>query len=392
MAYILTEQKPKWKPLLEKGLTQATALVKKYMPKYASGTLYPAKYENGAYQAIANGDPRGNFWEEGFYPGQLWLSYEATKDEAYRALAEKNVQDFYHRVKENDQIDWHHDTGFLYTPSCVAAYMLTGNETAKKAAEMAAYSLSRRFRPRGQFIQSMSFEMDEQNYKFIVDTILNLPLLFWAAEETGDSSYREKAIAHLHTTIRYAMREDGSTFHHFLMNERTGEPVRGFTWQGASDDSCWSRGQAWVLYGLALAYRWTKDETLLEPFYKATDYFFEHLPADRIPYWDFSFSDGSPEPRDSSAGAIAVCGILEMANSLPETGPKMQHYLEEAAQLLAALVEKCGNVPESDVEGLLLHATGAKPQGSGIDACLPYGDYFYLEALVRATRNWRSYW
>ena len=392
MAYVLTEQYPELKEQMETAIDNAVKVLKKYLPKYASGDLYEATHDGTEYVAVPNADVRCYFWEEGFYPGQLWLAYELTGDPAFREVAEKNVDDFYKRVDENNQIDWHHDIGFLYSPSCVSAYMLTGNETARKAAEMAAYSLGRRFRHRGNFIQSMSFELDEPNYKFIVDTMLNLPLLFWAAEHTGNQTYRDKAVAHLKTTLKYAMREDGTTYHHFLMDEKTGNPVRGLTWQGASDDSCWSRGQAWVVLGLALAYGYTKDESILEPFCKVTDYFVNHLPADAVPYWDFCFSDGSDEPRDASAAAITVCGILEMAKHLPKDKCNMERYLNEAVRMLKGMMEICGNTVDTGIEGLLLHSTGGRPQNQEVDACLSYGDYYYLECLMRATRDWNPYW
>lgn len=376
---------------LEQAIETAARIVKRNFNKFGSGDVYPSKYKDGKYLAIKQGDIRGNYWVEGFWPGQLWLCYEATGDEAYRSLAEKNVEDFYKRVVENYHIDWHHDTGFLYTPSCVAAWKLTGNKTAKKAAELAAYSLSRRFRYKGNFIQSMSTEIDEENYRFIVDTLLNLPLLFWAAEETGEESYRKKAEAHLATTLKYAMRGDGTTFHHVLMNNQTGELVRGLTWQGAGDNSCWSRGQAWVIYGLALAYGYTKDEALLEPFCKVTDYFMEHLPMDMVPFWDFIYTDGDDEPRDSSSAAIAACGIMEMANHLPPEACGMQGYLDKTAEMMRSMVKNYAATYESGEEGLLLHSTAGKPQGD-YDSCLPYGDYFYLESLMRATRNWKRYW
>lgn len=391
--YILSEHYKDFRLELENALDVATKRVKGMLPKYSSGDVYPNAYHDGAYVAIPNADIRGSYWEEGFWPGVLWLSYEVTGDEAFRELAEKNVDDFYKRVDENNNIDWHHDTGFLYSPSCVAAYMLTGNQKAKEAAEMAAYSLSRRFRYKGNFIQSMSAEFDEDNYKFIVDTMMNVPLLFWAANETGKEIYREKAIKHIDTTLKNAMREDGTTFHHVLMDRDTGEVKHGLTWQGAGDDTCWSRGQAWVVYGLALAYAYTKNEAVLEPFVRSADYFFDHLPSDYIPYWDFVFTDGSDEPRDNSAAAIAACGILEMARHIPEDKYNMKKYLDKTVLMMKSMIEKHAAKIDSPKEGLLYDCVGAKPQGMWEDGeCVPYGDYFYLESLVRATRDWRKYW
>lgn len=393
MSYVLSEHYDGLKEDLKAAIDNATKIVKRNIKRYASGDIYPLTYEkfNKRYYAGKQADIKGKYWTEGFWTGQLWLSYELTCDEAFRELAEKNVEDFYKRVYDNNNIDWHHDTGFLYTPSCVSAYKLTGNKTAKDAALMAANSLSRRFRYKGNFIQSMSTEIDKENYRFIVDTLLNLPLLFWATEETGDEIYREKAIAHMKTTLKYAMREDGTTFHHVLMNNQTGEMIRGLTWQGAGDESCWSRGQAWVIYGLALAYGKTKDESIIEPFKKAADYFFNYLPKDSIPFWDFIFKDGDDEPRDSSAAAIAACGIMEMAKHLSSEQYGMQDYLDKTKAMMDSLIKKYAIPFEDEEEGLLYHVTGAKPQGD-YDKCENFADYYFLECLIRADRDWKAYW
>ena len=393
MAYILSDNYDGLREEVEQAMSIATTRVKEMMGKYANGDLYPCEYHNGHYGAAPNADVRSSYWEEGFWPGCLWLAYEETGDEAYREIADRHVDDFYKRVYENNNIDWHHDTGFLYIPSCVSAYKLTGNKTARKAALMAAYSLSRRFRYKGEFIQSMSDIFDDQYYKFIVDTMLNVPLLFWATEETGDEIYREKAIKHIKTTLKYAMREDGTTFHHVLMDKETGLMKEGQTLQGASDDSCWSRGQAWVVYGLALAYGYTKDKSILEPFVRATDYFMDHLPEDSIPFWDFNFTDGDDEPRDNSAAAIAACGIMEMAQHLPPDKCNMQKYLDKTVDMMRSMIHKYSAKLGDGKEGLLYHCVGAKPQGMWEEGeCLTFGDYFYLEALTRALRDWKKYW
>ena len=391
MAYILTDNYKDLKADVDKALDVATGRIKSMLDRYSSGDVYPTAYKDGFYEPVPNSDVRTSYWTSGFWTGCLWLAYEATGDEAFRELAEKNVDDFYKRAYENDNIDWHHDTGFLYIPSCVSAYKLTGNETAKKAALIAAYSLARRFRYKGEFIQSMSDIFDDQYYKFIVDTMLNIPLLFWASDEIGEPTYREKAEKHIKTTLKYAMREDGTTYHHVLMDKETGTIKEGQTLQGASANSCWSRGQAWVVYGLALAYGYTKDESILEPFVKVTDYFMDHLPEDSIPYWDFDFTDGDDEPRDNSAAAIAACGIMEMAQHLPPEKCNMKKYLDKTADMMHSMINKYAEKEVDGTEGLLNYCIGSKPHGS-VSGCLSFGDYFYLEALIRATRDWKKYW
>lgn len=389
--YILADSDEIFVKQMEKAAEKALNIVERNMKKFASGDEYPSEYNEGHYMVFKNGDPKGGIWMEGFWTGQLWLCYELTGNKKFSELAEKNVVDFHKRVVENNQIDWHHDTGFLYTPSCVAAYKVTENELAKEAAEIAAYSLSRRFRIRGEFIQSMGFELESENYRFIVDTMMNLPLLFWAAEVTGNEAYYDKAKKHAETTRKYIVREDGSTFHHFLMDFETAGPKGGITWQGVGDTSCWSRGQAWMIYGSALMYAYTGDSSWITTFEKVADYFLMNLPADFVPYWDFSVSGAEGEPRDSSAAAIAVCGILEMMGILGEEYENWNMYVEAVKKIMNSLVEHYSSSYESGEEGLLLGVTHAKPQGM-IQNCTTYGDYFYLEALIRIVRSWGRYW
>jgi len=391
--YILTENNSKLKAQCENAISEACKIIKRYLPKYESGTLYQGAYKNGEYTPVPNATP--NYWTESFYPGQLWLAYELTHDEAFRDVAEKNIFDFHRRVILNDEIDWHHDLGFLYTLSSVAPYKLTGNELAKKSALIAAYSLSRRFRFKGNFIQSMGDDGNYApiNYRFIADTMMNLPLLFWAAEETGDKTYYDKAVRHMRTTMKYIVREDGSSYHHFLMDHETGGPMRGLTLQGAHDESFWSRGHSWIIYGLAIAYDYTKDESILPWFVKVTDAFVDNLPSDGIPYWDFIYKEGSGEPRDSSAAAIATCGILEMARLVPHDTCKMDKYLAYAEKMLKALLSDGYRIKASENrEALLDNSLGSKPHGGVPNPCT-YGDYFFLEMLYRATKNWENrYW
>ena len=388
--FVLSDGDAAFKQKIGAAANEAIKILSRDMEKYSSGALYPAAYKNGHYEAVVNGDLKNNAWQEGFYTGQLWLAYEISHEEKFEELAEKNVADFAERMENNFHIDWHHDTGFLYTPSCVAAYKLTGNTLAREAALSAAYSLQRRFRPRGEFIQSMGFELEKENYRFIIDTMMNLPLLFWAADETGKSVYREKAVKHAETTRKYILRDDGSTYHHFLMDFETAGPKGGLTLQGAGNDSCWSRGQAWMVYGSALMYANTGDSSWIETFDKVTDYFTAHLPENGIPNWDFSVFGTEDNDRDASAGMIAACGIMEMAR-LTEQGEKMRGYIAAAKKmLLSAVCEYAVAANEGD-EGLMRGVMPAKLLGM-TEPCAPYGDYFYLEALVRAMGNWEKYW
>ena len=334
-------------------------------------------------------------WTTGFCTGEYWLAWEHTHDDAFKKAALCQVDSFLQRIENKIDVD-HHDMGFLYVPSCVAAYKLTGSETAKKAALLAADQLCSRFQEKGQFLQAWGALGAKENYRLIIDCLLNVPLLYWAGEVTGNPRYREIALAHTATSMANLVRSDHSTYHTYFFDPETGAPVRGSTQQGYRDGSAWARGQAWGVYGMALAYFYTRDTKCIELFREVTDYFIARLPEDGIPYWDLTFIDGD-EPRDSSAAAIAACGMLAMAPHLEEK--EAAHYRAVAEQLAAALVEHCAVRDPAVSNGLLLHGVYAKnspynpiPADRGVDECNTWGDYFYMELLTRLTTDWKMYW
>ena len=335
-------------------------------------------------------------WTTGFCTGEYWLAYELTRDEAFRRAAEVQVESFLQRIEKKIDVN-HHDMGFLYVPSCVAAYKLTGSEIGRKAALLAADQLLNRFQEKGQFIQAWGDPGAPDEHRLIIDSLLNMPLLFWASDVTGEPKYRAIAEIHCKSCLKNLLRPDNSTYHTYFFDPETGEPLYGVTRQGYRDDSAWARGQAWGVYGTVLAYRHTRDEQCIALFEKITGYFLAHLPADGVPYWDLCFTAADGEPRDSSAAAIAVCGMLEMAQYLPEE--KAAYYRKQAQHILDSLI--CGYAAKSPEEsnGLLLHGVYAKnspynpiPKDVGVDECCTWGDYFYLEALTREAVKWAPYW
>lgn len=346
--------------------------------------------ENGFYQPTPNVN-----WTTGFWTGQLWLAYEWSRDDAFAKAGSIQAESFLKRIEDKVEVD-HHDMGFLYSPSCVAAYKLAGDEIGKKAAIKAADQLISRFQPVGQFIQAWGPMNQPENYRFIIDCLLNLPLLYWASEETKDTKYRDIAEKHIHTAIANVIREDYSTWHTFFMNMETGEPDHGATCQGYRDGSAWARGQAWGVYGCALAYRYTKREEYVEDFKHVTGYFLDHLPDDLVPYWDLEFTDGSGEPKDSSSASIAACGMLEMANYLPEE--EAAYYRSIAKKIMESVVTGYAVKEDTKSNGLVLHSTYSKKSPyntctpEGVDECNIWGDYFYLEALIRLSIDWNPYW
>ncbi|MCX7708424.1 MAG: glycoside hydrolase family 88 protein [Clostridia bacterium] len=341
---------------------------------------------NNVYPAIDNTD-----WTSSFWTGMLWLAYEISGDDKYRKIAEIQLADYKKRIEVKICTDTH-DLGFLYTLSCVAAYKLTGNEEARNTALKAADLLMTRYFEKAGIIQAWGDLNDPGNRgRMIIDCCMNLPLLYWATEMTGDGKYYNAAWNHVNQAAKYIVREDASSFHTYYMDVETGEPRFGKTAQGYSDNSCWTRGQAWGIYGLVLSYVYTGDWKLIELNKKITNYFLNRLPEDYICYWDLIFTEGNEE-RDSSGAAIAACGILEMAKHLPLTDPYREVYQNASLNIIQSLSENYTSASCPESNGLLLHAVYAKPDGKGIDECNIWGDYFYFEALVRLVKDWKLYW
>jgi unsaturated chondroitin disaccharide hydrolase len=370
---------------IEKAIQHVLAKIDQNLELFTHKVPRPASI-NGVYPAIDNVD-----WTASFWVGMLWLAYEVTGDEKYRKVAEIQLQSFKERLEKRIEVD-HHDIGFLYTLSCVSAYKLTGNELAKNTAIEAADLLLERYFEKAGIIQAWGNLNDpKQRGRMIIDCNMNLPLLYWASEVTGDNKYRIAAYNHVKQAAKYIVREDSSTYHTFYMDTETGEPKYGTTHQGYADNSCWARGQAWGVYGFPLSYIHTKDWSLIELSIKLTNYFLNRLPEDNVCYWDLVFTEGTEE-RDSSAAAIAVCGIMEMLKYLPITNKYRVNYENAALSILESLAKNYTTEIDSESNGILMHGVYAKPQGNGIDESCIWGDYYYFEALVRAKKDWNSYW
>lgn len=330
-------------------------------------------------------------WTDGFWTGMLWLAYEYTNDEKYRKLADKNVQSFLNRVEKNIELD-HHDLGFLYTLSCVSAYKITGNKDAKRAAILAAEKLLTRWQEKGQFLQAWGPYNSKEHYRFIIDCMLNIPLLYWASEETGDSKYKDIAQRHFETSCKYVIRDDASAFHTFYMDPETGEPSHGATRQGYNDDSSWARGQAWGIYGIPLNIRYTKQTEYTDLYKGMTNYFLNRLPEDDICFGDLIFNDGDDQSRDSSAAAIAACGMMEMDKYLEENDTDKETYKFAVDAILRSLINNYTNNDHQPGNPILYHGVYSWHSGKGVDEGNIWGDYYYMEALMRKLKEWEPYW
>jgi len=371
------------------ALRTIEANIAEFGDRYPGDTTVRDRYP---LRPAQEGQPEGANvgWTTSFWPGMLWLAYELSGDETYLRSASAHVRSFAERVERGIGLDTH-DLGFLYTLACVVPWQRTGDETARNAALAAAdHLLTRVLEPAG-IVQAWGDMSDpRQQGRTIIDSLMNTPLLFWASLTSGDPRYA--AVAHRHAAqLRdHILRPDDTTYHTFYWDPRTGEPLRGETEQGSSDESCWARGQAWGIYGFALNHRYTGDESLLVAARRCADYFLAHLPADNVAYWDLVFSDGSGEDRDSSAAAIAASGLMELADALPAGG---DHYRAAAGRILGSLIEHYSTAEHPRSNALILHGVYDKPKGKGVDEGTLWGDYFYLEALTRVVRpDWPHHW
>ena len=351
------------------------------------GTRFPSSAtRNQTYGVIDNIE-----WTDGFWTGLLWLCYEYTGDDAFKNLALKNVDSFLNRVEKRIELD-HHDLGFLYSLSCVAGYKLTGSAEGRKAGLLAADKLMERFQEKGGFIQAWGELGARDNYRLIIDCLLNIPLLHWAFLETGNPVYRNAAVRHYEAACNNVIRHDASAYHTFYFDPGTGEPLKGVTRQGYSDDSAWARGQAWGIYGIPLNYRYVKDDSAFNLFQGMTNYFLNRLPEDQVCYWDLIFTDGSNQSRDSSAAAIGVCGIHEMLKYLPEVESDKNTYRHAMHCILRSLMERYTAPEIKPGNPVLLHGVYSWHSGKGVDEGNIWGDYYYMEALMRFYKDWNLYW
>ena len=343
---------------------------------------------NNVYAQVDN--DRG--WNTGFWTGILWHAYELTGDEKYKTVALGQIPSYLHRIKNKIGVN-HHDMGFVFSLSCVAAWKLAGSEEGKEAAILAADNLISRYKENGKFIQAWGNVNDPKDNRLIIDCLLNIPLLYWATAVTGDKKYDEMAWNHFNTTVGVCCRPDASTYHTYYFDPETGAPVKGVTHQGAFDESAWARGQSWGVYGPMLTRTYKDSDAAMQVVKATASYFIDHLPEDFIPFWDLCFTDGDNEPRDTSSAAIASCGMLEALKYMDERDPLRPVFKNAVNRMINSLIDNylTKDIPESN--GLLLHATYAKPQGIGVDEMNIWGDYFYLEALHRLLDpEWKLYW
>lgn len=325
--------------------------------------------------------PESPGWVGGFYTGLNYLCYEFSGDEAYRTKAEEASKTL-RSIFYNDKQAYNHDLGFTFVLSYYQDYLLTGSEDSKQVVIDAGDALLARANEKRGYIQGWNvwgrdeFSQDNQ-YRMIADSMCNIPLLFICSELTGDSKYYDGAVQHARMTQQYLVRNDYTSAHTFVFTP-DGEPKYEQTHQGAADDSCWARGQAWIINGMAYAYAKTGDTSFLDTAKNCADTYFLKTGKDMIPKWDLDYQRFASEPLDSSAAGIIACGLMQIYDS---TGDEF--YYEAAKRIFKTLYESYSTKDDADNEGLILHATGHKPNGQNIDVSLIYGDYYFAELTER---------
>jgi unsaturated chondroitin disaccharide hydrolase len=326
---------------------------------------FPNITENSKWQTTQDGD-----WTGGFWVGLLWSCYQLTRDEKYLRWAYQWLK----RLETRKQ-DKTFDLGFLFYPSFVSGYQITKDEDLKKIALEAADTLSGLFHQKAGFIYN-EVEFDGRRIgRTDIDAIAELSLLWWAHRETGDIRYFQPAYKHCLTTIERLVRKDYSTIHVLDFDLESGQTIRKITVQGYSNESCWSRGQAWAIYGFASAYQACKEKKFLEVAEGLADYFILNLPKDYVPYWDFDDPAIPHSVRDSSAAAIACSGLFTMS-----TLNQGRRFKEAAVKILDALTT---NYLAEDSDGILKHGCYHKPDNLGVDESTIWGDHYFVEALKK---------
>ena len=376
-------------PLNTADTVWAAALSKKFEAKLAavrprSAQKIPARAVNGVHNNKADGgvyapDDGLCWWTNGFWAGMLWQGYAQTGDAAYAKTArftEEKLDECFESF-----YGLHHDVGFMWLPSAVADYKLTGDAAARRRGLLAANLLAGRYNPAG-FIRAWNDlpndpDKDTRGW-VIVDSMFNIPLLYWASEETNDPRYKKMAMNHADTVLANFVRADGSVRHIVEFDPQTGAFVCDYGGQGYAQGSSWTRGQTWGLYGFVMSYKHTGCVRYLAIAEKIAAYFIAHIPADgRIPV-DFCQPE-TPACYDDIAAAVAACGLIELAGLVPG---KAEEYLAPALKLLRALEQTADWDPSTD--GFLQNCSAAyHSQEHNVN--FTYGDYYFYEALLKLT-------
>lgn len=384
---------------VKNGLLNSEALLRQMLP--TANKKFSAR--NGAYPRTIN--KNGELvttsmydWTPGFFPGSLWYAYEYSKNDNMKAEAIKWTE----KLEPLQTFTQHHDLGFMMYCSYGNAYRLTGNEAYKNILVNSARALSTRFNATAGVIKSWNnfkswHGKDTYYFPVIIDNMMNLELLFFASKVSGDTSFRHIAVTHALTTMQNHFRPDYSSYHVVCYDSTNGKVVAKETAQGYADNSTWSRGQAWAIYGYTMTYRETKDPRFLNMAIGLSNYFINNkrLPEDYIPYWDFNANEAGYTPgvksyankmttlyRDASAASITASALLELSTYV--SGKQSEKYRTSAIKILQSLSSETYMAkPGTNGNFIIKHCVGSMPHQSEIEVPLVYADYYYIEALLR---------
>lgn len=315
-----------------------------------------------------------NGWTGGFWPGLMWLMYVGTGEECYKKAAEAGEERmdavFY------EPFILHHDAGFMWRISSAVNYELFGGEKSRKRAYMAALAVAARFNPAGNFIRAFNSEGTEG--RVIIDTLMNLPLLYWASRQINDPRFKNIAMKHADTVMQTHLRADGSVQHIMMFDAETGEIVRRAKGAAASPDGAWSRGQGWAIYGFTLSYIYTGKVEYLDAAKRAANYFISEVSSNNwLPKTDFR----APSPScDTTAGAIAACGLIEIAKVVPEEEKHL--YITSALNILRVLEENYCDWTDEE-QSILQHGVESYTEERLKGRSIIYGDYYFAEAIYK---------
>ena len=339
--------------------------------------------ENGRYVDTDN----IFWWTNGFWAGIMWQMYHATKESKYMESARAVGKRLSVTLNEFDRLT--HDVGFMFLHTAAADYRLTGSDSAKKQAMQAATVLAARYNPAGQYIRAWNNDFGENDAEglYIVDTLMNLPLLYWMYREIGDYRFMAIAAEHANKTLRHTLRADGSSNHIVECDPVTGDIISVPKGQGYASGSSWSRGQAWALYGMTLAARYIGGDDYLDAAKRTAHYFIACSSVTGfVPRADFR-APKEPPVYDTTAGLCAVCGLLELSGMVGEN--EKQLYVSGALEILKAITDNhCDWNPDTD--GITLD--GSVSYYSGKNTRIIYGDYFLTEAVLRLTDEYFMIW
>jgi uncharacterized protein YyaL (SSP411 family) len=335
----------------------------------------PASFRKGRVRFVPEDD-----WVSGFFAGTLWYMYELTGEEMWAEHARAHTE----KLDSIKYLTSHHDIGFMINDSYGNGLRLKGIREYGDVIVTAAGSLSTRFRPAAGVLQSWNVDRGWQAEKgwkcpVIIDNMMNLELLFNATRISGDSTFFNIAVSHADRTIANHFRPDGSCYHVVDYDPETGEMRNKCTAQGYADESAWARGQAWAIYGYAMAYQHTGFDKYLKQSERTAAYVLSHLPGDMVPYWDYDCPDIPDTYRDASSAAIMASAFYNLYSI---TGKET--YREAADGMLDTLSSPAYRAePGTNGGFILMHSVGSVPHGSSIDVPLNYADYYFLEALAR---------